>query len=273
MMASPPQVVESLVLNVLGGALPVAVIKAGEWIRHSLRHRRFREVFGQDNQFRLVYAVLNAAGTAVYKKNVGENGAKLTVERPVSSCEMRAACYLAEAWGIELHTSVLLTADEHVEKMRDLSFISVGSLHSNLVSKFALGDTSNLLVTFSEWREEGNDTGFKTDLIWAVEKTSLNLQSGRDYGLILKLRPEKYNKRVWIVCGGIGEWGTSGAAHYLAHEWRRIQRYAGTKPFAIVVRVEPKVDESAIPVQWAKGDRFSGVAKNSKGPLGIPLRS
>jgi len=32
--------------------------------------------------------------------------------------------------------------------------------------------------------------------------------------------PADFPNHSWIVCAGLGEWGTSGTAWYLAHRWR-----------------------------------------------------
>jgi len=66
-----------------------------------------------------------------------------------------------------------------------------------------------------------------------------------DYGFILKIHPEQHKNKVWIVCAGYGEWGTSGAAYYLAKNWKYIYKKAKDKPFAIMINVEIGKDESA----------------------------
>jgi len=77
----------------------------------------------------------------------------------------------------------------------------------------------------------------------------VQFKPGFDYGLILKLHPVQFPERVWIVCAGINERGTSGTAWYLANRWQELRRKAEDKPFAAVFRVEPNVhsgrDQSA----------------------------
>jgi len=46
----------------------------------------------------------------------------------------------------------------------------------------------------------------------------------------------------------LGEWGTSGAAWYLSYKWKEIYKYAKQNTFSIIVRVNPRQDESAEPV-------------------------
>jgi hypothetical protein len=67
----------------------------------------------------------------------------------------------------------------------------------------------------------------------------------RDYGLIVKLPNTRYPGHSLIVCAGLGEWGTSGAAFYLSQNWRRLSREHPNRAFGIVVEVIPGSDESA----------------------------
>jgi len=69
--------------------------------------------------------------------------------------------------------------------------------------------------------------------------------------MILKGHPQNMPERNWIACGGYGEWGTSGAAWYLARRWRDIYKKFGNKSFAIFVKVEGQRDESADPIIMA----------------------
>lgn len=43
-----------------------------------------------------------------------------------------------------------------------------------------------------------------------------------DYGLIVGIHPHLHPDKTWIACAGLGEHGTSGAAHLLAFGWDRI---------------------------------------------------
>ena len=72
--------------------------------------------------------------------------------------------------------------------------------------------------------------------------------------MILKIHPSQFSNRTWLVCAGLGEWGTSGAAWYLAYKWREIYRFAKSEHFSIIVRVRPGQDESAEPVINAKSE-------------------
>ena len=66
--------------------------------------------------------------------------------------------------------------------------------------------------------------------------------------MILKIHPTQFSNRTWILCAGIGEWGTSGAAWYLAYKWKEIYRYAKSSPFALVIKVKRNQDEFSEPI-------------------------
>jgi hypothetical protein len=61
----------------------------------------------------------------------------------------------------------------------------------------------------------------------------------------------QFPHRTWIACAGIGEYGTSGGAWFLANKWEEIRKRAGSGPFAVIVRVRPGQDESATPILTA----------------------
>jgi hypothetical protein len=73
----------------------------------------------------------------------------------------------------------------------------------------------------------------------------VTLEPGFEYGMILKVRPARFPRRVWLACAGIGEWGTSGAAWFLANKWNEIRSRVGAYPFIAIVRILHGQDESA----------------------------
>ena len=147
------------------------------------------------------------------------------MERPVSSCELRAVKYLAEVIGAESKQAPTLSSDCDLRGRLDISFVSFGSHLSNYKTKDAIENEGNHLLSFERGKFLSKKSG----------RVVLHLEPGFDYGLILKLHPIQFPERVWFVCAGIGEWGTSGAAWYLAHKWAEIYHYAKQKPFAIIV--------------------------------------
>ncbi len=248
-----------MLFNVLGGIIAglitVGILELYRKLCFLLRRRKFTQVFGKDilggTNFHLVYAklslrpVYNEKGEVVthpyIKPGEETSGAGFSIERAVSSCEVRAAKYLAEIIGTKSTQTPTLSSDYDIRQKVNISFISFGGPSSNYKTKDAIQNEENQLIRLN------------TNFISAKSKKNiLRREPGFDYGLILKIHPSQFPKRVWLVCAGIGEWGTSGAAWYLAHKWKEVHDYSKQSPFAIIVRVKPKQDESAEPVVRVK---------------------
>ena len=248
--------VAQILLNVLGGAITVLLIELVRKIFSSLTHRRFKQVFGEDilqgSNFHLVYAQLglrtitNKGGNTIshpyIKPGEGSSGGQFSIDKPVSSCEVRAAKYLTEVIGAESKQAPMLSSDDELKGRLDISFVSFGGPLSNYKTKDAIENDGNQLLNFDNHNFLSKKSG----------KVVLCPEQGFDYGLILKAHPIQFPKRVWFICAGLGEWGTSGAAWYLAHKWREIYYYSKQKSFAIIVRVKPTQDESAEPIVKVK---------------------
>lgn len=243
---------KQILLNVLGGAITVGLIELGRKILSLLNRHKFKQVFGEDvlqgSNFHLVYAQLGLRPVVDEQGNVvrypyikpGEeiSGAAFSIERPVSSCEVRAAKYLTEIIGAESRQAPMLSSDYDLRGRLDISFVSFGGPLSNYKTRDVIGNDGNQLLSFDNQKFSSKKSG----------RVVLCPETGFDYGLILKIHPSQFSSRVWFVCAGIGEWGTSGAAYYLAHKWKDINHYSKQKPFAIIVRVKPNQDESAEPI-------------------------
>lgn len=256
-----------LLYNVVGGIIVALLTSFLIFARWRLYNCLFRRVFGRDaakgGKYCIAYSWLKLApacdehGRAVthpYVKAGTRRPSELhcfSMENPVSGCEVRAINYLSALFGHARLAPPELVGDVGIESKHDLSFIALGGPASNVKTWDALENAANTLVKF-----DGSS-------FFVGEKPErLNLPTGYDYGLILKLQPEERNGRTWIVCAGIGEWGTSGAAWYLASEWRRILRMTVKwwKPlripraFAVIVRVKKNSDDSATPIYLATAD-------------------
>ncbi len=237
-------------LNIIGGAITVALIKLFEIISRKSKQRKFKSIFGEDSlsqgAIHLVYAQLalrrdlipSAERYTYVKPGEEASGNFFSIDRPVSSCELRAAKYLAETFGKEVNRSPILSSDLEINGRLNLSFIAFGGRGSNHKSRDALNNDSNIFLDFD----------YPSFVTRQGRRPVFELQEGFDYGLILKIPPSQFPERTWIVCAGLGEWGTSGAAWYLAYKWQEIYKYVKSGHFAIVVRARFNQDESAEPV-------------------------
>jgi hypothetical protein len=209
---------------------------------------RYRRVFGEDafeGNMHLVYALLNppkAVNTAgepvkhIFSKP-GNGGGLFSISEAVSVCEVRAVTYLAESVASNTRSWVALRSAKELGSRLDLSYISLG-LMSNDKTVGLLRNDGNLFVAFKDDRIVSKLSG-RTIIAPAPESQKI------DYGMILKIHPTSARERNWICCGGYGEWGTSGAAWYLARRWRDICKKFGNRPFIVFVQVEDGRDESA----------------------------
>jgi hypothetical protein len=213
-------------------------------LRTWLVGRQFKQVFGagvDKSGFALVYGELALNSSMLpmpYVKVGGNPQARFSISRPVSQCELRAASYLSSSIGNGAGSTPALRSDAEIRSVLDLDFVSFGGPLSNFKSDDCQSNSNNSLAIFDQ-----PNTRF-------LERKTGNLLAvcsdpAFDYGLILKVRPEQFPNRVWLVCSGFGEWGTSGAAWYLANRWTAIRTQAKDRPFAAVVRVRAPQDQSA----------------------------
>jgi len=212
-----------------------------------MQSHRYADVFGNDSKrgaLSLVYAALTPAQ---YLDNQGQvithpfdkpgTGTRFSISTAISECEIRAAKYLSESIAVNTRTSAVLASDVVTHHRRDFSYVSFG-LPSNYKSMELLNDTANEFVQLAQDRFVSRRSG----------KTLIAASTRIDYGLLIKIIPAHLPERVWICCGGFGEWGTSGSAWYLARNWGLLRKKFRNRPFAVIVSVEPGRDESAIPV-------------------------
>jgi len=160
------------------------------------------------------------------------------IEHPVSSYEINAVKYLTILLADKFKITPTVQSDLDTADTSDLSYIAFGGPGSNIKSHQAIGHPDNKLLIFNNVAITELPSG----------RVLYNeIHGDIDYGIILKVCPTEHNnrERVWIVCAGFGEWGTSGAAKYLSLNWRSIVRRYGKKPFALVVQVRVGQDDSA----------------------------
>lgn len=207
-----------------------------------LDKRKFKCVFGKDifndSEFHLVYALLHPAllfkedTTDSFVKEVREkvsagkvrvgiakirNGKSrpLHTTNPVSIGGVRAIKHISAAVEAKSGRATISSDFElEVKGEPDISFVSFGGEAGNDKTGEVFRDNGNELVVLDQ-PGEGKSPRF-------VSKTSgrtlLSPIKDYDYGLILKIRPSQYPERVWFVCAGFAESGTSGAAWYLANK-------------------------------------------------------
>lgn len=241
----------SIILNVIGGFLTVWIIAAFWWTRRRFEKRKFKAIFGtRAESFYLCYGNLilhPAIGQWIPLEHQNLRQYPLTkrtsqdlvfsAENTASACEIRAAAYVASALGTDGGISSEFRSDDSLSGKLDADFIAFGSL-SNRKTMDVFSNEANDLVHHDPTKQS-----------FVSRKTGapLCIPSGEfDCGIILKIHPKQFPHRTWIVCAGLGEWGTSGAAYFLGKKWREIEaRVKGEGKFLCVLHVKREQDESA----------------------------
>jgi hypothetical protein len=257
--------IRSVLLNVIGGALVVLLTWGFGWISRKCRQWALKRLMGsdfdRDGQYHIVYGsfilppVLDKSGhqiTHPYMKTPLSPSSPrqpapggFSIDNPVSSGEMRGIAYLAELFGKARACTPSLTTDNDVVSRVDLSFISLGGPGSNFKTEDTLAHPSNTLITM-------NSAGFVNPTT-QQPVADITLNGRFDYGIILRISPAQHQSRTWIVCAGLGEWGTSGASWFLSNKWPQLFWHVlrrRRQDYAALVRVRRGQDESA-EIIWA----------------------
>ncbi|MEK7589220.1 MAG: hypothetical protein AAB479_01135 [Patescibacteria group bacterium] len=240
---------EAIFYNIVGGIIVAALIEA--WIRigNFLSGKKFRNIFGFNLQdpFYISYGVLQLGAHRILNDK-GEQ-VEYPFNKPgrrevfgkipylVSDAQTRGVSYLATSFGKNSNVKPYLVSDIEIAQKLDVSYCSVGG-------------RNNLKTNSIEEHEENEFFKFNISApgsIVGVKDSSLKftVKEGYDYGFIIKIQPKSLQNRTWVGIAGLGVWGTSGAAWFLARNWKSIEKIYGTRPFGLIVKVRIGKDESA----------------------------
>jgi hypothetical protein len=160
-------------------------------------------------------------------------------ETIIGLCEVRAASYLINALAKYRRAPFPIEDDETCLKKLSRSIVSIGSAASNEITEIVQADSRNHFLAIEmqngfaaiRCRETGSIVNFGPSEV------------RRDYGIILKVMNTRFPDQYLFACAGLGEWGTSGAAWYLATHWKDLEAFGDE--FGCVVEVEIGSDQSA----------------------------
>ncbi len=253
---------KSLLFNVIGGIIVSILSAIYVVIRYRFRSYHLQRLLGfhftKDTEVRMAYGQLllppltDATGRPIthpYVKPPRRDSSPLTqtysIEHPVSECEVRASTYIAALLGLPGKLRPLLVSDVDASSLLDSNFISFGGPGSNYKTADALASDANIFIQMTP-------NGFSLSTGVDLPYTCAN---GTDHGFILRITAPEFTTRSWIVCAGLGEWGTSGSAWFLANKWEelieRIHPVAYRSgvmripDFMAVIRVRVGQDQSA----------------------------
>jgi len=252
--------VKSVILNIIGGALVALFAVSYGWLSRKCRGWAIKRLMGCDFDKNGIYHIVY--GSFILPPVHDQNGQIIThpylktplppsfprqplsagfsIDNPVSSGEMRGIAYLAELFGKTRSCAPKIATDNDMVSRVDVSFISLGGPISNFKTEDTLGHPTNNLVTMSI-------AGFVHPKS-QQPVVAINPNAQYDYGMILRICPTQHPRRTWIVCAGLGEWGTSGASWFLSNKWSQLfwhTLWRRQKEFAALVRVRRGQDESA----------------------------
>jgi len=231
---------KSVLWNIIGGVIvALLTLLVGQLIR-CLRHWKFKRIFGNDVDcgLKLKYGPLipsplhpdfTRPDTKVKRpKQIVTNQ---TLVAPDSN--ILATSHLASTIGRNAKMPPNIESDAKEDDIMDTSFVAIG--FANYRTYDLIEDEGNIFL---------NQTG--TNIISKKSKLPfiINPKPDYDYGVIIKINPTCSQSQTWICCAGLGNWGTSGAAWYLAKHWKSIWRWAGKKPFAIITETRNNSDDS-----------------------------
>ncbi len=158
-------------------------------------------------------------------------------------CSARGAAYLINSLANVKGVSIEPVSDTNVLEKWNGTYINLGSSYSNIKTDHIKHLPSNPWL-----KDDGGEFTLK-------DGTVITQGPGRDRGIIMKLQNPYFPDHALLVCAGLGEWGTSGSAWFLANKWRELSRRFGSHPFLISVRVSLQSDESAVE-ELARGEEL-----------------
>ena len=148
-------------------------------------------------------------------------------------CSARGAAYLIDSLGKVKDISVRVVSDYHAASEWSGTFINLGSSASNQKTDYIKHLPQN------KWLEEDINGPLRFRDGWQV-----SYESRTDKGIVMKLNNPHSPGHALLVCAGLGEWGTSGAAWFLANYWKVLSKRFGRNPFLIVVAVSVGSDQT-----------------------------
>jgi len=156
----------------------------------------------------------------------------------VGDSEIRSISYLASSLGRFRPRALGVIRDAEAFGHLNRSFVALGSPSSNEITDLALREPANAFLRFGQ----DNEGTYIEHVSSGQKMRGFEPPILRDYGIVLKIPNARFQGHHFFVCAGRGEWGTSGAAWYLATKW---EQRSQDPSFGLVVDVEIGSDESA----------------------------
>jgi hypothetical protein len=251
---------KSILFNVIGGIIVGFLTLLVVWCRDTFHSFHLQRLLGFSFSLpaRIAYGQLVApplinkstGGPHIFTKPPRKGGgptaaAVLSVSAPISECEVRGSAYLSCMLASASRKVPILISDVDASALVDSNFLALGGVGSNYKTADIFSSNRNIFL-----KKDGQK------FVWISGKElALECSGSVDHGIILRIKPSQFPDKSWIVCAGLSEWGTSGAAWFLANKWHEILRKKQSFLYPLVpwkfpdflgiVRVIPGQDESA----------------------------
>jgi hypothetical protein len=218
-------------------------------IPRAIQNWRFRRFFGRDAvSGTRIFGVLDPVTHPIppttnrYAKHFLGRRADQPLIGPsnvLGLCSIRVASYASGLFARfrPNHTPLTFCIDYDVEAKWDASFFCFGSSDSNIKTLD--------IETLPEQKYYSFPFGPDGQRMFRVSNRAFSISPQHDYGILLRIANPHHPEHALFVCAGLGEWGTSGSAYYLFHNWSSLCRKHGTNNFCKVIRVAHRSDESA----------------------------
>jgi len=231
--------------EILIGLVGAVLYAIPSWIwvftKNHLRNYRFKQLFGSDiKSFHVVYGkmTLNSTISLVnrfpYVKS--DTGYNFRVTSPISFSEAKAVRYFSETFFKSVKTSPVIISDEEIKDRLDLSYCSFGG-YNNYKSIDVLNSINNRFYYYD--LQKPNVIFKKID-----PETKFVINQEYDYAVVIKSKNKQFPERIQMCVVGIGEWGTSGGAWFVANNWKKIRKMVGINEFGLIIKVRIGYDES-----------------------------
>ena len=149
-------------------------------------------------------------------------------------CSARAAAHLIEGLSGIASIHIRAISDNDVASDWNGTFINLGCSASNIKTDHIKHLPEN------HWLREDINGKFEFK-----DGQTAEMEGRYDKGIIMKVTNPYFAGHALFICAGLGEWGTSGAAWFLATKWRHLSKRFGDNSFLIVVSVAKGSDQSA----------------------------
>jgi hypothetical protein len=255
--------IKAILYNVLGGILASAVTAIFILCRHRLKSFHLQRLLGfrfrKGTDVRITYGQLtlpplqDSSGKLITHPYIKKprrgspppTNQSYSMENAISECEVRASTYLTTILALPGSIRPVLVSDNDADALLDCNFIALGGPGFNYKTADILASPANSFV-------EMKLSGFS---LIGGEPLPLVCNQEIDHGIILRITPTQFRNRSWIACAGLGEWGTSGTAWFLANKWRELLSavhpvayrlgFVSIPDFLAVIRVTRFQDQSA----------------------------